>query len=73
MQINTMAGWCLIVLGVVQILHEIVERGRGNFPGVAYTVVTALFFTMGFVFLWKKPIRLRSATPKGKGPSILQD
>ena len=74
MQVNKLIGWCLILFGVINVLHEIVERWRGdNIPGVPYTLVTALLFTLGFVFLWKKPIRQRPAAPKAKGPSILQD
>jgi hypothetical protein len=74
MDVNKLAGWCLILLGVINILHEIFVRWRdNNVPGVAYTLVTALFFTFGFVLLWRKPIRPRPALSKAKGPSILQD
>ena len=74
MQVNKLIGWCLILFGVINVLHEIFERWSGpNVPGVPYTLVTALLFTFGFVFLCRKPIRLRPAAPKGKGPSILQD
>jgi hypothetical protein len=72
MNVNKLAGWCLILFGVINVLHEIVQRWTyGNIPGVPYALLTALFFTFGFVFLCRKPIRLRHATPKGKGPSIL--
>ena len=74
MDVNKLAGWCLIVLGVVNVLHEIFVRWRdNNVPGVPYTIVTALFFTFGFVLLWRKPIKTRPTTPKVKGPSIFQD
>jgi hypothetical protein len=74
MQVNKLIGWFFILLGVIQILHEIFLRWRdNNVPGVPYTIVTALFFTLGFVFLWKKPIRQRPALSKAKGPSIFQD
>lgn len=74
MNVNKLAGWCLILLGVINVLHEIMERWSvRNIPGVPYALVTALFFTFGFVFLCRKPIRLRTATSKAKGPSILSD
>lgn len=74
MDVNKLAGWCLIVLGVVNVLHEIFIRWRDNsVPGVPYAIVTALFFTFGFVLLWRKPINPRPVRPKAKGPSILQD
>lgn len=74
MQVNKLIGWCLILFGVINILHAIFTGWRdNNVPGVPFTLVTALLFTFGCVFLWKKPIRPRRATPKGKGPSILED
>lgn len=58
MKISTMAGWCLIVLGVVNVLHEISLRASGRHePGLAYAIVTALFFTAGAVFLCLRKIR----------------
>ena len=57
MDVNKMAGWCLIVLGVVNVLHEIFIRYRDNArPGIPYAIVTAAFFTFGAVLLIRKPI-----------------
>jgi hypothetical protein len=65
MSVNKMAGVCLIVLGIVNVLHEIVVRstGRGE-PGNVYALVTALFFTFGAA---------QTSAPKAKGPSIFKD
>jgi hypothetical protein len=55
MDVNKLAGACLIILGIVNVLHEFVVRstGRGE-PGFSYAVVTALFFTFGIVLLLRK-------------------
>ena len=55
MDVNKLAGVCLLILGVVNALHEFVVRatGRGA-PGFAYGFVTALFFTFGVVLLLRK-------------------
>jgi len=67
MDVNKMAGWCLIVLGVVNALHEVVVtyRDHGN-PGFAYAFATALFITLGAVLIFRKPIPYA----KAKRPSI---
>lgn len=57
MDVNKLAGWCLITLGVVNVLHEIFVRYRdAATPGIGYAFVTALFFTLGAVLLIRKPI-----------------
>ncbi|HET7288007.1 MAG TPA: hypothetical protein VFI71_11070 [Pyrinomonadaceae bacterium] len=73
MSVNKMAGACLIVLGIVNVLHEIVVRstGRGE-PGIPYAIVTALFFTFGAVLFLRRSAPQTSA-PKAKGPSIFKD
>ena len=73
MNVNKMAGACLIVLGFVNVLHEIVVRstGRGE-PGIPYALVTALFFTFGAVLFLRRSTTQTSA-PKAKGPSIFKD
>ena len=57
MDVNKMAGLALIVLGVVNALHEIVItlRDRAN-PGVAYAIATATLITLGAVLIIRKPI-----------------
>jgi FtsH-binding integral membrane protein len=57
-RVNTMAGWCLIIFGVINVLHEIslTSSGRGK-PGLAYAVTTAILFTAGAVLLWRGKIR----------------
>ena len=72
MDVNKMAGACLIILGIVNVLHEIVIRttGRGN-PGFGYAFVTATFFTLGVLLFLR---RSQNRTPeKAKGPSTLND
>ena len=57
MDVNKLAGWCLITLAVVNVLHEIFVRYRdAATPGMGYAFVTALFFTLGAVLLIRKPI-----------------
>ena len=57
MDVNKLAGWCLITLAVVNALHEVVIRYRdAATPGFGYAFVTALFFTAGAVLLILKPI-----------------
>jgi len=74
MNVNKLAGVCLLILGVVNALHEFVVRstGRGE-PGFAYAVVTALFFTFGVVLLLRKGVATGELPQKAKGPSILSD
>lgn len=52
MNISKMAGTCLILLGVINVLHEInlTGTGRGQ-PGIAYAIVTAALFTVGTALL----------------------
>jgi hypothetical protein len=52
MTVNRMAGSCLILFGIINILHEIVviNAGRGR-PGIVYALVTAAFFAIGAALL----------------------
>lgn len=72
MDVNKLAGACLIILGIVNVLHEFVVRstGRGE-PGFTYAAVTALFFTFGIVLLLRKSQVKRPQ--KAKGLSIFSD
>ena len=72
MDVNKLAGGCLLVLGIVNVLHEIVVRstGRGE-PGNLYALVTSLFFTFGVLLLLRKDAGKRPQ--KVKGPSIIKD
>jgi hypothetical protein len=74
MNVNKLSGACLIILGIVNMLHEFVVRstGRGE-PGFGYAVVTALFFTFGVVLLLRKVSDHSKRTQKAKGPSILEN
>jgi hypothetical protein len=48
LQINKLAGWCLIVFGIINVLHEISLRTLGRRePGTGYALFTALLFTAG--------------------------
>ena len=71
MDVNKLAGACLIIMGIVNALHEFVVRstGRGE-PGMLYAFVTALFFTFGVMLLLRKDVGPRKRSQKVKGPSI---
>ncbi len=57
MDVNKMAGLCLIIMGVVNVLHEVFIRYRdASTPGVAYAFVTAMLFTLGVALIIRKPI-----------------
>ena len=74
MDVNKLAGACLIILGIVNALHEFVVRstGRGE-PGLGYAVLTASFFTFGIVLLLRKSVDHSKPPQKVKGPSILEN
>jgi len=74
MDVNKLAGAGLIVLGIVNVLHEFVVRstGRGE-PGFGYAVVTALFFTFGVLLLLRKSVVYSKRPLRAKGPSIFRD
>jgi hypothetical protein len=74
MDVNKLAGACLIILGIVNALHEFVVRstGRGQ-PGISYALVTALFFTFGVAFLLRKQVDHSKRPQKAKGLSIIKD
>ena len=70
MDVNKLAGWCLIILGVANVLCEVMVLMRENgSPGAVYALVTALLITSGAVLLIRKPIPHR----KAKGPSTGHD
>jgi hypothetical protein len=74
MDVNKLAGACLILFGIINVLHEFVLRSRGTkIPGLGYALVTALLFTFGAVLLLRKNRRLFKRPQKAKGPSILED
>jgi hypothetical protein len=74
MDVNKLAGACLIILAIVNVLHEFVVRstGRGE-PGLLYAAVTALFFTFGVVLLLRKGADHSKRAQRAKGPSIFSD
>ena len=71
--VNKLAGAWLIILAIVNVLHEFVVRttGRGE-PGFTYAVVTALFFTFGVVLLLRS-VDHTKRPQRAKGPSIFRD
>ena len=73
MDVNKLAGTCLIIMGIVNALHEFVVRstGRGE-PGMLYAFVTALFFTFGVMLILRKNAGLRKRPQQVKGPSIIR-
>ena len=53
MEIRKMAGWCLIIFGVINVLHAIyLYKLLGQSMSTLYTFITALLFTIGAAFLW---------------------
>ena len=74
MNVNKLAGASLIILGIVNVLHEFVVRstGRGE-PGFVYALVTALFFTFGVLLLLRKSVRHSKHPRKATGPSIVEN
>ncbi len=43
-----MAGYCLILLGITNVLHEISLRATGlREPSIGYALVTAVFYGWG--------------------------
>ena len=72
MDVNKLAGGCLIIMGIVNALHEFVVRSteRGE-PGMLYAFVTALFFTFGVMLLLRKNVDHGKRSQKVKGPSIV--
>jgi len=74
MNVNKLAGASLIILGIVNMLHEFVVRstGRGE-PGIVYAIVTALFITFGVMLLLRKSGNHNKRPQKTKGPSIVEN
>lgn len=67
MDVNKLAGWCLILLAVINVLHGVFVRFRDNAsPGILYAVVTAAFVTFGAILLIRKPLPYAR---RPKGPS----
>lgn len=55
MDIRKMAGWCLILFGVINLLHAInTHATMGREMSVPYIFLTSLLFTAGAAFLWLK-------------------
>jgi hypothetical protein len=53
MEPRKMAGWCLILFGVINVLHAVhlyATMGRGM--TTLYALITSLLFTAGAAFLW---------------------
>jgi hypothetical protein len=55
-----LAGYCLILLGIINVLHEVSLRATATRePGLGYALVTAGFFTAGAALLWLRKIKVR--------------
>lgn len=54
---SKLLGACLIVLGVINILHEVTLRAEKiRQPGLMYAAVTALLFSGGAALLWRSKL-----------------
>jgi len=63
--VSKMAGYCLIILGIINVLHEISLRVTGlREPGIGYALVTAVFFSAGAALLWRSKITPRTCPTK---------
>ncbi|MFN2514949.1 MAG: hypothetical protein ABR556_01945 [Pyrinomonadaceae bacterium] len=72
MDINKMAGWCLILFGLINVLHEINLRSVGSSkPGVGYALASSILFTAGAVLLWRRRIRENLAKARESKSNIL--
>jgi hypothetical protein len=65
MTVNRMAGCCLILFGIINVLHEItvINSGRGK-PGVVYAIVTAALFAVGAALLLRPRHRQNETATK---------
>jgi hypothetical protein len=64
-KIFKMAGYCLILFGIINVLHEINLRATGlREPGIVYALVTAVFFTAGAALLWRSKIDRQNCTTR---------
>jgi len=60
LRVRKLAGLCLIILGVINVLHEIVLRSRGaSQPGMGYAIVTAAFIATGTALICLKRVTQR--------------
>lgn len=61
MEIRKMVGWCLILLGVVKVLHAIhLNATTGHSVGTLSIFMISLLFTVGAAFLWLNRAPCRS-------------
>jgi hypothetical protein len=62
MAIRKMAGWCLILLGIINVLHSIhLHAVMGQQTTTLNTIVTSLLFTVGAAFLFHRKNNRRSS------------
>ena len=62
MKIYKLAGHCLIIFGIINVLHEVNLRATGlREPGRIYALVTAALFTVGAALLWHRRIDGKSS------------
>lgn len=53
MEPRKMAGWCLILFGVINVLQAIyIHDTEGRGMSVRYAFVTSLLFTLGAACIW---------------------
>ena len=60
---SKLLGACLIVLGAINVLHEVtlrVEKIRQ--PGLLYAAVTAILFSAGAALLWRSKLIQKNST-----------
>jgi hypothetical protein len=57
MDINKLAGWCLILVAVIIVLQAIMHHLRNlGSPGALFALVTAALVTVGVVLIVRRPI-----------------
>ncbi len=53
MEPRKMAGWCLILFGVINVLHAVyMTETKGRVMTTFFIIVTSLLFTLGAACLW---------------------
>lgn len=58
---HKLAGCGLILLGIINVLHEVSLRATATRePDLGYALVTAGFFTAGAALLWLRKVKHKS-------------
>jgi len=57
MDINKLAGWCLILVAAIIVIQAIVHQiNNEGSPGAFFALVTAVLITVGAILIIRRPI-----------------